>query len=148
MKKTLFSLVILLGLLSCQNQETTEQTEGAPSQESAQQLVLDTTPTLKTPPIFRLDTILDFDSIVSIRVRNNEGEHQLSSEKWEEINYTLQRSIFIYGLLCARQKNALIFTFKDGSELEGYFCSGHINFTSSRIHGSFRMPSVVDFDSL
>lgn len=156
MKNILFCLSFLILGFSCQDNNVDQNvvpekqiaspTEANPSQEK--EIKADTALASKIPPIFRLDTLIDFDSIVSIQIRNDKGLNELSPEKWNEIEFTLQQSIYIYGLLCERQKNALIFTFKNGKEMEGYFCSGHINFANSRIHGSFRLGRVIDLQSL
>ncbi len=150
MKNILFCLSFLIFGISCQNSETVKSPEPQKQTNKTQEVVVseDSIFATKIPPVFRLDTIIDFDSIVSIQVRNDKGLHDLNPDKWDEIEYTVQQSIYIYGLLCQRQKNALIFTMLNGNEIEGYFCSGHINFSNSRIHGSFRLGSVIDIESL
>lgn len=144
MKNIVFCLSVLILAFSCQNNETNPES-GAPINTEITEAPAEVVP---TPTIFRLDTLIDFDSIVKIEVRNKEGVHDISPEKWEEIEYNIQKSIAILGLLCKRQEKAFLFTFKNGSHLEGYLCSGHINFNSTRIRGSFRLGEVLNFDEL
>lgn len=148
MKNIVFCLSVLILGFSCQNNNPPAEIKKEVVPETQAIAPVDTAMATNIPPIIRLDTLIDFDSIIKVKVRNKDGIHELSPEKWEAIEYNLQMSIYIYGLLCQRQESALIFTFKDGSEIEGYFCSGHINFKSPRIYGSFRYGNVINFDSL
>ncbi len=137
-----------MATFSCQNPSSSHEINALENPKTDIIIAEDTAQSTQVPAVFYLDTLIDFDSIISISVRNENGLHDLDAEKWEDLKYTLAKSTYIYGLLCPRQERALIFSFKDGSELEAYFCSGHVNFASSRIHGSFRMPKVIDYDSL
>lgn len=148
MKNIVFCLSFLILGVSCKNNNPQPEKSTEMVEETQAETPLDTAMATNIPAVFRLDTLIDFDSIITIKVRDKDGIHELNPEKWEDLKYNLKMSIYIYGLLCERQESALLFTFKDGSELEGYFCSGHINFYCSRIYGSFRYGNVIDFENL
>lgn len=151
-----FTFLFLLALVSCQNPDSEDnaqqgststndpvekEVESSTANDSQQEETVDPN------PIYRLETMFAFDSIESVSIRNNNGLRELTVEEWEELEFAIMQATYVYGLICKPVDLALIFKMKDKSEIEGYFCSGFINFVDKDLNGSFRLGRVIDLQS-